>query len=134
MQWADILIGAVLLLVGRRLFWLFVGGVGFLVGFNFAGQALQEQPQWVIFSVAIGVGLVAAIFSIFSAARRRGDRAATFSGRRIQSVGSSLNQKRHLRIAAVKQRDATPRHRGEVTPGPALCVSPMFSGNKEVLE
>ena len=65
MQWADILIGAVLLLVGRRLFWLFVGGVGFLVGFNFAGQALQEQPQWVIFSVAIGVGLVAAIFSIF---------------------------------------------------------------------
>jgi len=65
MQWVDMLIGAVLLLVGRRLFWLFVGGVGFLVGFNYAGQALQEQPQWVILLVAIGVGLVAAILSIF---------------------------------------------------------------------
>ena len=65
MQWADILIGAALLLFGRRLFWLFVGGVGFLVGFNLASQALQGQPQWVILLTALGVGLVAAILSIF---------------------------------------------------------------------
>jgi hypothetical protein len=65
MQWLNILIGAALLLFGRRLFWLFVGGVGFLVGFNFASQVLQGQPQWVILLTALGVGLVAAIISIF---------------------------------------------------------------------
>ena len=65
MHWADILIGAALLLFGRRLFWLFVGGVGFLVGFNFASQVFQGQPDWLILLVAIGVGLLAAIASIF---------------------------------------------------------------------
>ena len=65
MQWANILIGAALLLFGRSLFWLFVGGVGFLVGFNFATQMLQGQPQWVILLVALAVGVIAAIISIF---------------------------------------------------------------------
>jgi hypothetical protein len=65
MQWANILIGALLLLFGRRLFWLFVGGVGFLVGFDFASQAFQGQPEWVILLAALGVGLIAAILSIF---------------------------------------------------------------------
>ena len=65
MQWVDIFIGAVLLLLGRRLFWAFVGGVGFLVGFNFASQALQGQPDWLILLVAIVVGLLAAVAAIF---------------------------------------------------------------------
>jgi hypothetical protein len=65
MQWADILVGALLLLFGRKLFWLFVGGVGFLVGFNFANQAFQGEPPWLILLIAIGVGLLAALASIF---------------------------------------------------------------------
>ena len=65
MQWANILIGATLLLFGRRLFWLFVGGMGFLVGFNFAGEWLRGQPDSLILLIAIGVGLVGAIASIF---------------------------------------------------------------------
>ena len=65
MQWVNILIGAALLLFGRTLFWLFVGGIGFLVGFSLAVQALPGQPQWVVLLVALAVGLVAAILSIF---------------------------------------------------------------------
>ncbi|HUC84243.1 MAG TPA: DUF4203 domain-containing protein [Candidatus Acidoferrales bacterium] len=65
MQWADILIGAALLLFGRRLFWLFVGGVGFIVGFNFAGQMFQGQSPGLILLIAIVVGLLGAIASIF---------------------------------------------------------------------
>jgi MFS family permease len=65
MQGVNILIGAVLLLFGRSLFWLFVGCVGFIAGFNFASQTLAQQPQWVILLIAIGVGLIAAIASIF---------------------------------------------------------------------
>jgi len=65
MQWIEIFIGAALLLFGRRLFWVFVGGVGFLAGFDFASQALRGQPQWVLFLTALAVGLAAAIVSIF---------------------------------------------------------------------
>ena len=65
MQWVNLLVGVALLLFGRRLFWIFVGGVGFLVGFNFASQAFQGQPQWMLLLIALAVGLVAAILSIF---------------------------------------------------------------------
>jgi hypothetical protein len=64
-QWANILIGAVLLLFGRRLFWLFVGGVGFIVGFDFAGQMFQGMSQGLILLIAIVIGLLGAIASIF---------------------------------------------------------------------
>jgi len=64
-QGADILIGAALLLFGRRLFWLFVGGVGFIFGFDIAAQMLPGRPEWLVLAVALGVGLLGAIFSIF---------------------------------------------------------------------
>ena len=65
MQWTDILAGALLLLFGRRLFWLFVGCVGFIVGFDFASNLFQGQPQWLLLAIAIGVGLLGAIASVF---------------------------------------------------------------------
>lgn len=65
MQWLDILVGAVLLLFGRRLFWLFVGCIGFIVGFDIASNLFQGEPQFLIFLIAIGVGLLGAIASIF---------------------------------------------------------------------
>jgi MFS family permease len=65
MHWIDIFAGAVLLLFGRRLFWLFVGCIGFIAGFEIASRLIQGQPQWLIFLVALGVGLVGAVASIF---------------------------------------------------------------------
>jgi hypothetical protein len=65
MQWVNILVGVALLLFGRRLFWLFVGGVGFIVGFEAATTWLQGQPEWMILLVAVGVGLIGIIASIF---------------------------------------------------------------------
>src|SRR6516164_4337637 len=67
MQGVDIVIAVVLLLFGRRLFWLFVGCIGFIVGFNYATQIFQghDQPGWVPLVVAVVIGLVAAILSIF---------------------------------------------------------------------
>jgi hypothetical protein len=61
----DILAGAILLLFGRSLFWLFVGCVGFIVGFDFASVLFQGQPPWLILLIAIGVGLLGAIASVF---------------------------------------------------------------------
>jgi len=65
MNWINILVGLAVLFFGRRLFWLFVGGVGFIVGFEIANSALQGQPAWVILLIAIVVGVLGAILSIF---------------------------------------------------------------------
>jgi Domain of unknown function (DUF4203) len=65
MEWLNILAGLAVLFFGRRLFWLFVGCVGFMVGFELAGEMLQGQPAWVILVIALGVGVLGAIASVF---------------------------------------------------------------------
>lgn len=65
MHWINVLVGLAVLFFGRRLFWLFVGGIGFIVGFDIASQALQGQSPWIILSIAIVVGVLGAILSIF---------------------------------------------------------------------
>jgi len=42
-----IILGTVLLALGRRLFWLFVGAVGFVAGLNLATHFFSDQPTWV---------------------------------------------------------------------------------------
>lgn len=65
MAWLNILVGLAVLFFGRRLFWLFVGCVGFIAGFEIAGGALAGRPEWVILAIALGVGVLGAIASIF---------------------------------------------------------------------
>jgi hypothetical protein len=55
-----IVIGTLLLILGRKLFWVFVGAVGFLVGFNLATRYLAGQPDWVILLIALFVGFLGA--------------------------------------------------------------------------
>jgi hypothetical protein len=54
-----------LLLFGRRLFWLFVGLVGFLFGLSLAPALMHAQPQWLILTVSVLLGLLAAVAAIF---------------------------------------------------------------------
>src|SRR6516225_10094390 len=65
MEWINVLAGLAVLFFGRRLFWLFVGCVGFIVGFELAGNALAGQSEWLILVIALGVGLLGAIASVF---------------------------------------------------------------------
>ena len=65
MQWINILVGAVLLLFGRRLFWLFVGCIGFIVGFDMASALFPGQSQLTLFLIAVGLGLLGAVAAIF---------------------------------------------------------------------
>ncbi len=58
------LLGILLLIFGRSLFWLFVAGIGFLVGASFAAQALPGQPEWVILVVALAVGIAGALLAL----------------------------------------------------------------------
>jgi hypothetical protein len=62
--WVQILVGAVLLLLGRRLFWVFVGAVGFIVGAQIATRFFAGQTQLVLLLIAIGCGLVGALLAV----------------------------------------------------------------------
>ncbi|MEP6672432.1 MAG: DUF4203 domain-containing protein [Chthoniobacter sp.] len=59
-----ILVGVLLLFLGRKLFWLFVGAVGFVAGLELATALLPHQPEW---SLIIGLvfGLIGAVIAIF---------------------------------------------------------------------
>jgi hypothetical protein len=59
-------IGVLLLLVGRRLFWLFVGVVGFLSGIQIGSQFLIADSQIGVIAIALTLGLLGAILAIFA--------------------------------------------------------------------
>ncbi|HEY2800112.1 MAG TPA: DUF4203 domain-containing protein [Chthoniobacterales bacterium] len=59
----SILIGALVLLFGRRLFWLFVAAVGFWIGFELTPQLLHHPPEWLTLVVAIVLGVIGAVLA-----------------------------------------------------------------------
>jgi hypothetical protein len=60
----TLVLGIVLLLFGRRAFWIFVAVAGFIAGLTFATQFLSGQPELVILLIAIVAGVVGAILAI----------------------------------------------------------------------
>jgi len=60
-----ILAGGLLLVFGRKLFWLFVGVVGFATGLAVASRFFQSQPEWLQLVIGIGLGIVGALLAIF---------------------------------------------------------------------
>lgn len=60
-----IALGAMLLLFGRRLFWLAVGIMGFLFGFDWVAYSLGDWPLWGAWLVAVGFGTLCALGAIF---------------------------------------------------------------------
>lgn len=65
MKIIHILLGVSLLVMGRKLFWLFVGAVGFIAGFSLAGQALQSAPDTTILVIALIAGIAGALLAFF---------------------------------------------------------------------
>jgi hypothetical protein len=58
-------LGIALLVMGRRMFWLCLGGIGFIFGFDFAEQMIHGQPQSIILIIALLVGILSAMTAIF---------------------------------------------------------------------
>jgi len=64
-QIATLLVGVVILTLGRRLFWFFVGGLGFISGIHIARQIFVGQPDGIVLLIAVfsgGLGAVVALF------------------------------------------------------------------------
>jgi len=62
---AFLLVGLLLLLLGRRLFWLFVAAAGFLVGVRAAPLFLPGQSELFILLVGAILGIAGALMAIF---------------------------------------------------------------------
>jgi Domain of unknown function (DUF4203) len=60
----NVVAGAVLLLAGRKLFWLFVAIAGFYVGFEVARAVFTNQPQWLVWLVAAAAGVIGALVAM----------------------------------------------------------------------
>lgn len=60
----GILVGLVLLLCGRRLYWLLVAGIGFLTGLVLAPRLLPGQPEWVILVTALLLAVAGTVLAV----------------------------------------------------------------------
>ncbi len=61
----DFLLGLLLLLFGRRLFWLFVGVAGFVAALQAVPSLMPDQPQWFVMVAAVIAGVVGAVLAVF---------------------------------------------------------------------
>ena len=59
-----LLAGAALLILGRKLFWLFAAAIGFLFGLSLAQQALPGQSQTVHLIIALILGGLGAVLTV----------------------------------------------------------------------
>lgn len=64
MQLFNIGLGLILLLFGRKLFWLCVAVLGFLLGLEVAGSLLIDQSKWVMLVIGVGAGLLGALLAV----------------------------------------------------------------------
>lgn len=59
-----VLVGLALLILGRKAFWLFVGGVGFVLGLYVATRVIQAPQGWLVFVIALVAGGLGALLAV----------------------------------------------------------------------
>ncbi len=57
--------GVALLFLGWKLFWLFVGVVGFAAGLQAVQLFLGSQPFWVLWTAGLVFGIIGAVLALF---------------------------------------------------------------------
>ncbi len=60
----NILVGVALLLFGRRMFWVFAAGVGFVAGALLATQWVEGDQPWLVLAIALAAGIVGALLTM----------------------------------------------------------------------
>src|SRR5207248_7804255 len=61
----TVVLGIVVLLFGRTLYWAFIAIAGFLAGMALADQWLGDKEQWIRILAAVGAGVIGAVLGIF---------------------------------------------------------------------
>ena len=63
---ANALFGILVLILGRRLFWLFVAVAGVVVGFNLAEQVVSIEAAWLLLAIGVVGGIIGALLAVFA--------------------------------------------------------------------
>lgn len=61
----TLIMGIALLVLGRKLFWLFVGAIGFLAGMEFASAYLQGYSENIVLIAGVVGGVIGIVLAIF---------------------------------------------------------------------
>jgi hypothetical protein len=65
MNLISISVGIIFLIVGQKIFWLFIASLGFFFGFEFAATFLSGQEFWKTVFIAVICGLVGLVSALF---------------------------------------------------------------------
>jgi len=63
-SYVYIALGIILLLAGRKLYWLTIGVLGFLAGMFFAMRFIPAHPAWMTYVIGAGSGILGAIAAV----------------------------------------------------------------------
>lgn len=63
-QVPQILLGILLLGFGKKLFWLFVGIIGFMTGMDLGSKLLPGYSELFVFAIALALGSVGAVLAV----------------------------------------------------------------------
>ncbi|MGZ6346419.1 MAG: hypothetical protein ACXWNC_02460 [Anaerolineales bacterium] len=66
MSIVNVVGGALLLALGRKIFWFFVAALGFFAGYELASRTFNVSPVWVALLIGVAVGLVGALLAVFA--------------------------------------------------------------------
>jgi len=61
----QVILALAMLFLGRKLFWVFVGSIGFITATELATANLTAQPEWVIVLIGLAAGIFGALLAIF---------------------------------------------------------------------
>ncbi len=62
----QLVMGIILLLSGRRLYWLFVGVIGFVAGVWLATILLSGESEWTILAISFAAGVVGSVLALLA--------------------------------------------------------------------
>ncbi len=60
----TLIVGLALLILGRKLFWLFVGAIGFLAGMQFASAYLQGHGENIVLIASLAGGIIGIVLAM----------------------------------------------------------------------
>lgn len=64
-QFFPAALGLALLVTGRKLFWFFVGVVGFAAGIQAVPMIFGPQPLWIVWALGLICGIIGALLALF---------------------------------------------------------------------
>ena len=61
----NLVLGSILLVAGKRLFWLFVGAIGFLLGYTLASNYFTGESESAMLVLGLALGVIGAVLALF---------------------------------------------------------------------